>query len=134
MTRLLSERPRRAVLECGSDELIESVARLLEAGFRLALVGARHDEAVIEIVYLFVDGRPTNESNCGVARCAPAANSSIAHLNYSASRFEREMYDLFGVQPIGHPASPDSSLHQALARRHGSMARLTTLTPREAFA
>jgi len=27
MTRLLSERPRRAVLECGSDELIESVAR-----------------------------------------------------------------------------------------------------------
>jgi len=45
MTRLLSERPRRAVLECGSDELIESVARLLEAGFRLALVGARHDES-----------------------------------------------------------------------------------------
>jgi len=113
MTRLLSERPRRAVLECGSDELIESVARLLEAGFRLALVGARHDEAVIEIVYLFVDGPPDQRIELRVLLDARQPRiPSIAHLNYSASRFEREMYDLFGVQPIGHPQLRRLVLHQ----------------------
>jgi len=113
MTRLLSERPRRAGLECGSDELIESVVRLLEAGFRLALVGARHDEAVIEIVYLFVDGPPDQRIELRVLLDARQPRiPSIAHLNYSASRFEREMYDLFGVQPIGHPQLRRLVLHQ----------------------
>jgi len=48
MIRLLRERPRREVLECRSDELTDAARALLEGGFRLALVSARHDDAVID--------------------------------------------------------------------------------------
>jgi Ni,Fe-hydrogenase III large subunit/Ni,Fe-hydrogenase III component G len=111
--RILSERPRRAVLECESDELIESVGTLLEGGYRLALVGARHDDAVIEVVYLFVKGPPDQRIELRVLLDSRRPRiPSIAHLSYSASRFEREMHDLFGVQPVGHPQLRRLVLHQ----------------------
>jgi Ni,Fe-hydrogenase III large subunit/Ni,Fe-hydrogenase III component G len=101
--RLLSERTPRAVLDCDGDELTQVAALLLEAGFRLALVCARHDGAVIEVVYLFVDGPPDQRIELRVLLDTRQPRlPSIAHLSYAASRFEREMHDLFGVQPIGH--------------------------------
>jgi Ni,Fe-hydrogenase III large subunit/Ni,Fe-hydrogenase III component G len=110
---ILSERPRRAVLECESDELIESVGALLDGGYRLALVSARHDDAVIEVVYLFVDGPPDQRIELRVPLDSRQPRiPSIAHLSYSASRFEREMHDLFGVQPVGHPQLRRLVLHQ----------------------
>jgi Ni,Fe-hydrogenase III large subunit/Ni,Fe-hydrogenase III component G len=110
---ILSERPRRAVLECESTELVESVGRLLEGGYRLALVSARHDDTVIEVVYLFVDGPPDQRVELRVPLDSRQARiPSIAHLSYSASRFEREMHDLFGVQPVGHPQLRRLVLHQ----------------------
>jgi Ni,Fe-hydrogenase III large subunit/Ni,Fe-hydrogenase III component G len=113
MQRIFSERPRRAVLECESDELIASVGALLNGGYRLALVGARHDDAVIEVVYLFVDGPPDQRVELRVLLDSRRPRiPSIAHLSYSASRFEREMHDLFGVQPIGHPQLRRLVLHQ----------------------
>jgi Ni,Fe-hydrogenase III large subunit/Ni,Fe-hydrogenase III component G len=111
--RILSTRPSRAVLECESDELIASVGALLNGGYRLALVGARHDDAVIEVVYLFVDGPPDQRVELRVLLDSRRPRiPSIAHLSYSASRFEREMHDLFGVQPIGHPQLRRLVLHQ----------------------
>jgi len=110
---ILSERPRRAVLDCSSDELIDSVGALLEGGYRLALVGARHDDAVIEVVYLFVDGPPDQRIELRVMLDSRDPRiPSIARLSYSASRFEREMHDLFGVQPVGHPQLRRLVLHQ----------------------
>jgi len=113
MKRLLSERPRRAVLDCDGDELAEAAGLLFEDGYRLALVSARHDGAVIEVVYLFVDGPPDQRIELRVLLdTRQPLLPSIAHLSYSASRFEREMYDLFGVQPIGHPQLRRLVLHQ----------------------
>ena len=37
---------------------------------------------------------------------------SLASLSFPASRFEREIHDLFGVEPIGHPAPRRLVLHQ----------------------
>jgi hypothetical protein len=46
------------------------------ADIRLALVGARHDDAFIEVVYLFVDGPPDQRIELRVLLdIAPAANS-----------------------------------------------------------
>ena len=111
--RLLSERTPRAVLDCDGNELTQVAALLLEAGFRLALVCARHDGAVIEVVYLFVDGPPDQRIELRVLLDTRQPRlPSIAHLGYAASRFEREMHDLFGVQPIGHPQLRRLVLHQ----------------------
>ncbi len=113
MTRLLRERPPRAVLDCASDELTAAAAVLLEGGYRLALVRARHDGAVIEVVYLFVDGPPDQRIELRVRLdVRRPLLPSIAHLSYPAGRFEREMHDLFGVQPIGHPQLRRLVLHQ----------------------
>jgi Ni,Fe-hydrogenase III large subunit/Ni,Fe-hydrogenase III component G len=111
--RLLSERPRRAVLDCESDELANAAGLLLEGGYRLALVSARHDGAFIEVVYLFVEGPPDQRIELRVLLDIRQPRlPSIAHLSYAASRFEREMHDLFGVQPVGHPQLRRLVLHQ----------------------
>ncbi len=113
LTRLLSERPLRAQLDCGVDELVGAAGRLLAAGYRLALVSARHDGALIEVVYLFVDGPPDQRVELRVPLDTRLPRlPSIAHLSYPASRFEREMHDLFGVQPVGHPQLRRLVLHQ----------------------
>lgn len=111
--RLLIERPRRAALDCDSDELVNAAGLLLEGGYRLALVSARHDGAFIEVVYLFVDGPPDQRIELRVLLDIRQPRlPSIAHLSYAASRFEREMHDLFGVQPVGHPQLRRLVLHQ----------------------
>ncbi|MGA2295490.1 MAG: NADH-quinone oxidoreductase subunit C [Acidimicrobiales bacterium] len=113
LTRLLSERPLRAQLACGVDQLVGAAGRLLAAGYRLALVSARHDGALIEVVYLFVDGPPDQRVELRVPLDTRLPRlPSIAHLSYPASRFEREMHDLFGVQPVGHPQLRRLVLHQ----------------------
>jgi Ni,Fe-hydrogenase III large subunit/Ni,Fe-hydrogenase III component G len=110
---LVSERPRRAVIECASNELIAAAAVLLDGAYRLALVSARHDESFIEVVYLFVDGPPDQRIELRVQLDARQPRvPSIAHLSYAASRFEREMYDLFGVEPTGHPQLRRLVMHQ----------------------
>jgi len=111
--RLLIERPRRAVLDCDGGELATAAGLLLEGGYRLALVSARHDGAFIEVVYLFVEGPPDQRIELRVLLDIRQPRlPSIAHLSYPAGRFEREMADLFGVQPVGHPQLRRLVLHQ----------------------
>jgi len=113
VSQLLRERPRRAVLDCASDELTGAAGQLLEGGYRLALVRARHDGAAIEVIYLFVDGPPDQRIELRVLLDVRHPRlPSIAHLSYAASRFEREMHDLFGVEPVGHPQLRRLVLHQ----------------------
>jgi len=111
--RILVERPRRAVIECDAAELAVTAAAFLNGGYRLALVCARHDDEAFEVVYLFVDGPPDQRVELRVRLDARRPLlPSIAHLSYAASRFEREMHDLFGIVPVGHPQLRRLVLHQ----------------------
>ena len=77
---------------------------LLAEGFRLGLVAAHDDGDRLRVVYLFLAGRPDRrvELECLVPAADPALQS-LAYLSFPVSRFEREMADLYGIRPIGHP-------------------------------
>jgi len=85
-------------------KLGEQAAALFKDGFRLGLVAAHDDGATLRIVYLFLAGDPDRRIELEVT--LPADNPRIptlASLSFPASRFEREMHDLFGIVPVGHP-------------------------------
>lgn len=77
---------------------------LLDDGFRLALVAGHDDDAALRIVYLFLAGPPDRrfELECLVPKADPSLRS-LAHLSFPASRFERELADLYGIRLVGHP-------------------------------
>lgn len=86
------------------DELADMSEQLLSNGFRLGLVAAHDDDSVLRLVYLFLAGAPDRrvELECVVPTSDPAMRS-LAYLSFPASRFEREMADLYGIRPVGHP-------------------------------
>jgi Ni,Fe-hydrogenase III large subunit/Ni,Fe-hydrogenase III component G len=86
------------------DELTVAAEELLGNGFRLSLVAAHDDEDTFHVVYLFLAGWPDRrvELECVVPKFDPAVRS-LANLSFVASRFEREMADLYGIRPVGHP-------------------------------
>ncbi|MER6328719.1 NADH-quinone oxidoreductase subunit C [Streptomyces sp. NPDC001034] len=86
------------------SQLPLKAAELLAGGHRLALVAAHQDRLGIRVVYLFVCGPPDTRTELHV-RLDPGRPElpTLAHLSYPAGRFEREMRDLFGVVPLGHP-------------------------------
>ena len=86
------------------DRLADMAEDLLGEGFRLGLVAAHDDDDALRIVYLFLAGRPDRrvELECLVSRDDPALRS-LAYLSFGAGRFEREMADLYGIRPVGHP-------------------------------
>jgi Ni,Fe-hydrogenase III large subunit/Ni,Fe-hydrogenase III component G len=94
-------RTRRAL---SPVELAEQAATLFEDGFRLGLVAAHDDGETLRVVYLFLAGNPDRRTELEVT--LPARDPRIptlASLSFPASRFEREMHDLFGIVPVGHP-------------------------------
>jgi len=94
----------------GAAALAGHATRLLADGHRLALVAAHHDTAehpggpAIRIVYLFTAGPPDRRVEL-ILRTDPNRPHipSLAALSFPAGRFEREMRDLFGVEPVNHP-------------------------------
>jgi len=85
-------------------ELAEQAATLFEDGFRLGLVAAHDDGETLRVVYLFLAGNPDRRIELEVT--LPAGEPRIptlASLSFPASRFEREMHDLFGIVPVAHP-------------------------------
>ena len=85
-------------------ELAGQAATLFESGFRLGLVAAHDDDANLRVVYLFLAGAPDRRAELQVT--LPADNPqlpSLASLSFPASRFEREMHDLFGIVAVDHP-------------------------------
>ncbi len=85
------------------EQLYPEAERLSLGGHSLALVAAHDDGQELRAVYLFT--RPATAPTELVVR-VPAANPavpSLAALSFPAGRFEREMHDLFGITPIGHP-------------------------------
>ena len=92
---------RRAI---SPEDLEGAAAALLQAGFRLALAAAHEDDGWLRAVYLFTAPGPDRRTELHVPldRGRPAV-PSLARLSFPAGRFEREMHDLYGVVPTGHP-------------------------------
>jgi len=90
-----------------TGELADRTEDLLAKGYRIGLAAAHDDTATgggLRIVYLFLAGRPDRrvELECIVPVADPALES-LAYLSFPLSRFEREMRDLYGIRPLGHP-------------------------------
>ncbi|GLB82044.1 formate hydrogenase HycE [Mycobacterium kiyosense] len=96
--------PERLCRNVSADSLAGAVGTLLDDGFRLALVAAHDDGAVLRVVYLLLAGQPDRrvELTLTIDAGDPAV-PSLAHLSIPAGRFEREMMDLYGIAPQGHP-------------------------------
>ena len=89
--------------EVGTAALPATVARLLGEGNRLALVAAHDDGAERRIVYLLTaPGDVRTELTVRVPAADPRV-PTLAGVSFPASRFEREMHDLFGITPVDHP-------------------------------
>jgi Ni,Fe-hydrogenase III large subunit/Ni,Fe-hydrogenase III component G len=101
---MTSTRPPRVTRPVTAHELPGQVADLLADGHRLALVAAHDDGPTLRVVYLFLAGTP--ERRIELQLTVPADKPEIptlAHLSFPAGRFEREMHDLYGIVPVGHP-------------------------------
>jgi Ni,Fe-hydrogenase III large subunit/Ni,Fe-hydrogenase III component G len=89
------------------DDLPARAAELFAHGARLALVAGHDDRpagAGLRAVYLFTGGDTGGRTELHVP-LDPAHPHvpSLAALSFPAGRFEREMRDLFGIVPDGHP-------------------------------
>jgi Ni,Fe-hydrogenase III large subunit/Ni,Fe-hydrogenase III component G len=94
----------RVVRPIPVERLANEAADLFGDGFRLALVAGHDDGPTLRVVYLFLAGAPDRRVELHVT--LPAGEPrlpSLAALSYPASRFERELHDLFGIIPVGHP-------------------------------
>jgi Ni,Fe-hydrogenase III large subunit/Ni,Fe-hydrogenase III component G len=96
-----------AVATIDPDDLPARAAELLAGGARLALVAGhddRPDGAGLRAVYLFTEASTGGRTELHVP-LDPATPHvpSLAALSFPAGRFEREMRDLFGIVPDGHP-------------------------------
>ncbi|MBI1959248.1 MAG: NADH-quinone oxidoreductase subunit C, partial [Candidatus Rokubacteria bacterium] len=97
-------------LHCSVRPLaVAALAVLLRRGFGAELVfmaaaDRRADRGVFEVHYLFAPEREPwfLHATAAVPADAPALGS-LATFHYPASRFEREIYDLFGITAEGHP-------------------------------
>ncbi len=80
---------------------------------RLALVSGHDDGGSLRVTYLFTSGPPDTrvELHVPLDHTRPRV-PSLAALSFPASRFERELADLFGIEPIGHPQPRRLVLHQ----------------------
>ena len=108
-----------------AGELEARARALLGAGFRLALVAGHDDEQHgLRVVYVFCAGSPDRRVELQIRLdpdrpCVP----SLARWSFPASRFERELADLFGIEPIGHPFLRPLVRHQHWPRDWFSMRR-----------
>lgn len=87
--------------------------QLFDSGFRLALVAGHDDGHQLRVVYLFTALAPDRriEVHVPVPFDDPTI-PSLAALSFPASRFERELQDLFGIRPENHPQPARLVLHQ----------------------
>jgi Ni,Fe-hydrogenase III large subunit/Ni,Fe-hydrogenase III component G len=84
--------------------LAEHAGTLQRRGFRLALVAAHEDADTLRAVYLYLAAAPDRrvELHLPIDRDRPTV-PTLAGLSFPAGRFEREMHDLYGIQPLDHP-------------------------------
>lgn len=95
------------------DELVAAASELFSQDMRLALVSGHDDGVSMRVVYVFTSGPPDVriEIQVPLDRARPEL-PTLSGLSFPASRFERELRDLFGIEPIGHPQPRRLVLHQ----------------------
>jgi Ni,Fe-hydrogenase III large subunit/Ni,Fe-hydrogenase III component G len=105
------------VYDVTAATLAEEVERRLSGGYRIAMIAGHEDDDCLRVVYVLV--RASDDDRCELVlrtgKQLPAI-PSLAAVDYGAGRFEREIRDLFGITPIGHPL-------QARLVRHGHWPR-----------
>ncbi|KWW98623.1 NADH dehydrogenase (Ubiquinone) 30 kDa subunit [Carbonactinospora thermoautotrophica] len=119
--------PNRYAVDITAAELHHRVAGLLTAGYRIALVAAHHDHpgtpggasaaaaggGAVRVVYLFTAGPPDQRVELHLLLDPDTPTlPSLAEFSFPASRFEREMHDLYGVVPLHHPLPRRLVRHQ----------------------
>ena len=93
----------RATYDLTPADLSHAVAARLADGLRVALVCGVEDDDCFRVVYVLVRPDDTRvELVLRVPKDEPAI-PSLAHLDYGTGRFERELRDLYGITPTGHP-------------------------------
>jgi Ni,Fe-hydrogenase III large subunit/Ni,Fe-hydrogenase III component G len=110
----------RTIVEVPSEGLADMYDGFTADGYRLALVAAHHDDPggadeALRVVYLLVAGPPDSRVELQVRLPADPSQArvpSLAARSFPASRFEREVRDLFGVEPVGHPRPARLVRHQ----------------------
>ena len=86
-----------------ASDLVNEARELFAAQFRLALVAGHDDERGLRVVYTFLaPGERPVELHVALDP-STRAGVSLAALSFPASRFERELFDLYGIEPVGHP-------------------------------
>ncbi|MGA2930563.1 MAG: NADH-quinone oxidoreductase subunit C, partial [Acidimicrobiales bacterium] len=94
-------------------DLVNAASALLAQGMRLALVSGHDDGDVLRVVYLFTSGPPDTRVELHLAGDpARPAVPTLSGISFPAGRFERELQDLFGIVPEGHPQPRRLVLHQ----------------------
>jgi len=96
--------PTRQIHEIAAPELRARAGGHFALGHRLALVAGHDDGDVLRVVYVFTSGPPDerHELVVRIDRDRPSV-ATLSDLSFSASRFERELHDDFGIEPVGHP-------------------------------
>lgn len=122
--------PSRHSFDVAADDLLFRASELLADGFRLATVAGHDDISSLRAVYVFVKGPPDERMEL-IVRLDPArpAVPSLASVSFTASRFEREMKDLFGIEPLNHPQARRLVLHQHWAEGWHPMLRSAGAAP-----
>jgi Ni,Fe-hydrogenase III large subunit/Ni,Fe-hydrogenase III component G len=92
------------VLDVDPSGLLPMARGLLDTDHRLALVAAHHDpDDTFRVVYVFLGPEESRyELTLPLGRSRTEV-PSLAELSFPGGRFEREMHDLFGIRPTGHP-------------------------------
>lgn len=100
----VSSPPTISVSAVRGDELAARAQALLAADHRLALVAAHEDPDGFRVVYLFMStsGPDRHELVLRTGRQNPEV-PSLSAVSFAASRFEREMRDMYGIVPLDHP-------------------------------
>ncbi|HET9169137.1 MAG TPA: NADH-quinone oxidoreductase subunit C [Actinospica sp.] len=115
----------RDVIPLSPEALAAAAAGLLDDGYRLGLVSATHrgpDDPrgqAMHVAYLFLASGPASRVEL-LVELDPAKPEipSIAQHSFTASRFEREMRDQFGITPVGHPSPRPLVRHPAWPADH----------------
>lgn len=93
-----------ASIEVAADHFLTVMADLLAAGYEPALVAGHCVGDTVRITYALVRARDDARLEVTLTSAADGGEfPSAAHLRYPLGRFEREVRDLYGVTPRGHP-------------------------------
>lgn len=103
----------RHAADVSFDGLRPAAQALLADGFRVASIAGHDDGDRVRAVYLFTAGDPDRrvELSLPMDPIDPRV-PTLAPVSFPASRFEREMRDLYGIEPEGHPQPAPLVLHQ----------------------